>query len=142
MRQVVDELRVAGFILRTDRDAWTNPGLSADALEQTIDQVSSLSRRLISIEKELKNPDGILSKLKGRIKSLEDRHMGDAIERGGKTFRDIGLVLAWVQTFKDRIRIGIVWIWLLSSCSVLRHTRPLLRVWQLPRRPTRQSIIA
>jgi hypothetical protein len=60
MRQVVDELRVAGFILRTDPDARTNPGLSADALEQTIDQVSSLSQRLVSVEKELNNPDGIL----------------------------------------------------------------------------------
>jgi hypothetical protein len=28
--------------------------------------------------------------------------VGDAIERGGKTFRDIGLVLAWVHTFKDK----------------------------------------
>jgi len=102
MRRVVGELRVAGFVLRTDRDARTNPGFSADALEQTIDQVSSLSRRLISVEKELKNPDGILSKLKGRIKSLEDRRAGDAIERGGKTFRDIGSVSAWVQTFKDK----------------------------------------
>ena len=60
MRQVVDELRVAGFVLRTDPDARTNPGLSADALEQTIDQVSSLSQRLVSVEKELNNPDGIL----------------------------------------------------------------------------------
>ncbi len=33
---------------------------------------------------------------------MEDRRAGDAIERGGKTFRDIGLVLAWVQTFKDK----------------------------------------
>jgi len=88
MRQVVDELRVAGFVLCTDPDARTNPGLLADALEQTIDQVSSLSQRLVSVEKELKNPAGILSKLEGRIKSLEDRRVGDAIERGGKTFRD------------------------------------------------------
>ena len=60
MRQVVDELRVAGFVLCTDPDARTNPGLLADALEQTIDQVSSLSQRLVSVEKELKNPNGIL----------------------------------------------------------------------------------
>jgi hypothetical protein len=88
MRQVVDELRVAGFVLCTDPDARTNPGLLADALEQTIDQVSSLSQHLVSVEKELKNPHRILLKLEGRIKSLEDQCVGDAIERGGKTFKD------------------------------------------------------
>ncbi len=54
------------------------------------------------IEKELKEPDGTLSKLEGRIKSLEDRQAGDAIERGGKIFQDLGTVLACVQTFKDK----------------------------------------
>ena len=68
-------------VLCTDLNARTNPGLSVDALEQIIDQVSSLSQRLVSMEKELKNPDGILSKLEGRINSLDDRHAGDAIKR-------------------------------------------------------------
>jgi hypothetical protein len=98
--------------------------LPADALEQTIDQVSSFSRRLVSVEKELKNPDGILSKLEGRIKSLEDRRAGDAIKRGGKTFRDIGLVSAWVQTFKDKdmYRYCVDMVTLIMLCAEAYET--------------------
>jgi septal ring factor EnvC (AmiA/AmiB activator) len=55
-----------------------------------------------SIERKLKDPDGTLAKLEGRIKSLEDRRAGEAIEQGGKTFRDLAAVLAWVQTFKEK----------------------------------------
>ena len=121
MRQVVDELCVAGFELRTDPDARTNPGLVADALEQTIDQVSSCSRRLVSVEKELKNPDGILSKLEGRIKSLEDRRAGDAIERGGKTFRDIGSVPAWVPSQDDIVDLQQLIVTLLPDSYSLHY---------------------
>jgi hypothetical protein len=142
MRQVVDELRVAGFVLRTDPDARTNPGLSADALEQSIDQVSSLSRRLVSMEKELKNPAGILSNLEGRIKSLEDRRAGDAIERGGKTFRDIGSVLAWVQTFKDKdmYRYCVDMVTLIMLCAEAYET--IAEGMATVAAATRQSIIA
>jgi hypothetical protein len=46
MRQVVDELHLAGFVLPTNLDTWTNAGVQMDALEQTIDQVSVLRQRL------------------------------------------------------------------------------------------------
>ena len=34
--------------------------------------------------------------------SLEDQRAGDSTECGGKAFRDIGAIAAWVQTFKDK----------------------------------------
>ena len=50
MRQVVDELRTAGFVLRTDPDARGNSGVQSDMLDQTLDQVTALSRRLNGLE--------------------------------------------------------------------------------------------
>ncbi len=61
-----------------------------------LDQVSVLNRLVVSLKKELTNPDGTIVKLKGRIKSLKDQRAGEAIERGGKTFRDLGAVAVWV----------------------------------------------
>ena len=98
MRLVVDELKAAGFVHQTDLDEKMAATLPPDFA----DQLSGLSRRLGSIERELKDPDGTLAKLEGRIKSLEDRRAGEAIERGGKTFRDLSAVSAWVQTFKEK----------------------------------------
>ena len=45
--------------------------------------------------------------------------MGDTIERGGKTFRDIGSVLAWVQTFKDKdmYRFCVDMVTLIMLCA-------------------------
>ncbi len=76
------------------------------------------------MEKELKNPDGILSKLEGMIKSLEDRRMGDAIQRGGKTFRDISSVSAWIQTFKDKdmYRYCVDMVTLIMLCAEAYET--------------------
>jgi hypothetical protein len=98
MRQVVDELVSAGFVLKSNLDARVMSSLPPD----TADQFSGLSRQFGSIEKELKDPDGTLSKFEGRIKLLEDRRAGNTIERGGKTFQDLGAVSGWVQTFKDK----------------------------------------
>ncbi len=61
-----------------------------------------LSRAVARLEKELNNPNGTIAKLQGRIKSLKDQPAGEAIERGGKTFRDLDAVAVWVQTFKDK----------------------------------------
>lgn len=109
MRQVVDELCVAGFELRTDPDARTNPGLVADALEQTIDQVSSCSRRLVS------NSRGGSSLWR----------IGTRVTPSSEEGRPSG-ILAWFwhgfRPSRTRICIGIEWVWLLSSWSVLRHT--------------------
>jgi hypothetical protein len=102
MRQVVDELHTAGFVLRTDPDARGNSGVQSDMLDQTLDQVTALSRGLNGLEKEYIDPDGTIAKLKARIKSLEDRRGGDTIKQGGKTFRDVMAVNAWAQTFKDK----------------------------------------
>ena len=98
MRRVVDELKAAGFVHQTDIEARMMSTLPSDIS----DQLSGLSWQLGPIERELKDPDGTLAKLEGRIKSLEDRRAGEAIERGGKMFRDLGAVLAWVQTFKEK----------------------------------------
>ncbi len=92
MRQVVDELVLAGFVVQSNLDSKVMSSLPSD----TANQLSGLSGRLARIEKELKDPDGTLSKLEGRIKSLEDRQARDVIERGGKTFQDLGAVSAWV----------------------------------------------
>ncbi len=72
MRQDVNELRTAGFILRMDPGALDNSRLRADALDQIVNQVSALSGRLVGLEKELKDPDGTIAKLEARIKTLED----------------------------------------------------------------------
>ncbi len=98
----MDELCLAGFVLPTDSDMQTNAGVQVDALEQTIDQVSGLRRRLNALEREFKDPDGMIARLEGRIKSLEDRRGGDTIKQGGKTFRDVTAVTMWVQTFRDK----------------------------------------
>ena len=94
------------------------------------------------MEKELKNPAGILSNLEGRIKSLEDRRAGDAIERGGKTFRDIGSVLAWVQTFKDKnmYRYCVDMVTLIMLCAEAYET--IAEGMATAAAATRQSIIA
>jgi hypothetical protein len=85
-----------------DPDARSNSGVWANMLDQTLDQVSALSRHLVRLEKEYKDPDGIIAKLEERIKTLEDHWGGDKIERGGKTFQDVIAVNAWVQTFKNK----------------------------------------
>ena len=98
MSQVFDELRASGFIRQSDLDARVHPGLPAEILLQ----ISGLSKRVSMIEKDLRDPEGTLARLEGRLKSLEDRRAGDAIERGGKTFRDITSVSAFLQTFPDK----------------------------------------
>jgi hypothetical protein len=98
MRQVVDKLRSLGFVTRDKMEAAATAGQAHNAT----DQFSGLSRRLNNVESQFTGPDGTLSKMEGRIVSLEDRHAGDSIERGGKAFRDIGAIAAWVQTFKDK----------------------------------------
>ncbi len=122
MRQVVDELKAAGFIHQTDIKARMMSTLPSNIA----DQLSGLSWRLGSIERELKDPDGTLAKLEleGRIKSLEDRRAGEAIERGGKTFRDLGAVSAWVQTFKkkDLYRYCVDMVTLVMLCSEAYET--------------------
>jgi hypothetical protein len=101
MRQVVDELCTAGFVLRMDPGALDNSRLWGDALDQIVDQVSALSGRLVGLEKELKDPDWAIAKLEARIKTLEDQHGGDTIKQGGKTFCNVIAVNTWVQTFQD-----------------------------------------
>jgi archaellum component FlaC len=120
MRLVVDELKAAGFVHQTDLDAKMAATLPPDFA----DQLSGLSRRLGSIERELKDPDGTLAKLEGRIKSLEDRRAGEAIERGGKTFRDLSAVSAWVQTFKEKhlYRYCVDMVTLVMLCSEAYET--------------------
>ena len=98
MRQVVDELHCSGFVLQSDLNAQATLALPVD----TVEQLLPLSRRVGTIEKEFKDPDGTLAKLEGRIKSLEDWRAGEAIKRGGMTFQDVVAVSGWVQTFKDK----------------------------------------
>jgi hypothetical protein len=122
MRQVVDEFISTGFVVQSNLDSRVMSSLPLD----TADQLSGLSGQLAGIEKELKDPDGTLSKLEGRIKLLEDRQAGDAIERGGKTFRDLGAVSAWVQTFKDKdlYRYCVDMVTLIMLCVEAYKTIP------------------
>jgi hypothetical protein len=115
VRQVVDELRAAGFVTRDERE----PHISSGSFKAFSDQLSGLGRRVTEVEKYFLDPDGVLSKIESRIKVLEDRRAGDSIERGGKTFRDIGAVSAWIQTFKDKdlFRYCVDMVTLLMLCA-------------------------
>jgi hypothetical protein len=55
----------------------------------------------------------------GRVTALEDRQAGESIERGGKTFRDIGAVAVWDQTFgdKDLFRYCVGMVTLVMLCA-------------------------
>lgn len=101
MRQVVDELQSSGFVTRDELDQTVVPYLQGPN-SVTPDQFSGLSRRVALLEKQFADPDGIISKLDTRIKVLEDRRAGDTVERGGKAFRDISSVAAWIQTLADK----------------------------------------
>ena len=76
------------------------------------DQVSGLSRRIGVIEKHFSDPNGTFGKMDARITNLEDRRAGDAIEQGGKSFRDLNAVAPWLRPSKTRTFIVIVWMWL------------------------------
>jgi hypothetical protein len=89
MRQVIDELRLSGCVFRTDPDARTTGGVQANTIDQIVEQVSALSRRVGGLEREFSDPDGTIGKLESRIKTLEERRAGETIERGGRLFRDI-----------------------------------------------------
>jgi hypothetical protein len=60
MRQMVDELISAGFILLSDLDAWMIPGVPSN----TVDQLFQLTQRLTSLKTELRDPTGLLQSLK------------------------------------------------------------------------------
>ncbi len=117
---MVDELKAAGFVHQADLESRMMLTLPSDFA----DQLSGLSQQLGSIEHKLKDPDGTLAKLEGRIKLLEDRRAGEAIKRGGKTFRDLGAVSAWVQTFKENnlYCYCVVMVTLVMLCSKAYET--------------------
>jgi hypothetical protein len=140
MRQVIDELCQSGFVLQADLDAIGVSGFQSDSRSQILDQVLVLNRLVVRLEKGLTNLDGTIVKLEGRIKSLEDQRAGKAIERGGKTFRDLGAVAVWVQMFKDKDLYCYCVDMVTLIMRLRKHMRPLLRVWQRPLRPTKQSI--
>ncbi len=98
MRQVVDELRALGFVTRDKIEATLAPAFDPN----THDPLSGLSKRIANVERHFTDPNGTASKMEGRIRSLEDQWAQDSIEQGGKAFRDILAVGAWVQTFQDK----------------------------------------
>jgi hypothetical protein len=74
----VDKLRSSGFVTRDEMEAAATAGQAHDAT----DQFSGLSRRLNVVERQFTGPDGTLSKMEGRIVSLEDPRTGDSIKHG------------------------------------------------------------
>ncbi len=98
MRQVVEKLWSSDFVTRDEMEARGTTGPD----QAVADQFSGLGRWLALVKRQFTDPDGTLSKMEGRIGSLEDWRAGDSIERGGKAFQDIGAIAAWVQTFKDK----------------------------------------
>ncbi len=102
MRHVINELHQSGFVLQANLDAIGVSGFQSDSRSQMLDQVLVLNQSVVRLEKELTDPNSTIVKVEGRIKSLEDQQAGEAIERGGKTFSDLGAVAVWVQTFKDK----------------------------------------
>jgi len=102
MRQVIGELQASGCVFRTDAATHTTAGVQPDTLDQIVDQVSALSRRIVNIENALTDPNGAMGKIESRLKTLEERWAGETIERGGCLIRDVVAVNTWVQTFKDK----------------------------------------
>ena len=101
MRQVVDELRASGFVTREELDnAVVHHVRGPNTV--TGDQLSGLCRRVGALERHFTDPDGIFAKLETRIKGLKDQQAGDTVERGGKAFRDVTSVAAWIQTLPDK----------------------------------------
>ena len=115
MRQVTEELHRTGFVTRDELEAHV---LSASSYNLT-DRVTGLLKRIGVLEKHFTDPDDVLAKMELRVKTLEDRRAGESIDRGGKTFRDIGAVAAWVQTFQDKdlFRYCVNMITLLMLCA-------------------------
>jgi hypothetical protein len=115
MRQVVDELRSAGFV--TQEELQTSASTAPDP--NVMDHISGLSSRIGNVERHFTDPDGTLAKIEGRVTALEDRRAGESIEQGGKTFRDIGAVAAWVHTFgdKDLFRYCVDMVTLAMRCA-------------------------
>ena len=101
MRQVVDELQNLGFVTRDELDQTVVPYLQGPN-PVTADQFSGLSCRVTALERHFTDPDGTMAKLETRIKALENRRAGDTLEHGGKAFRDITSVAAWIQTLADK----------------------------------------
>ncbi len=116
----MDKLRSSGFVTRDEMEAAATAGQAQDAT----DQLSGLSRWLNVVESQFTGSDGTLSKMEGRIVSLEDWRTGDSIKHGGKAFRDIGAVAAWVQTFndKDLFRYCVDMVTLVMLCADLYET--------------------
>ena len=104
MRQVVDNLMSMGIEnLQEGADGVNIPCLSGcvDTLE---DSLSGIFRQVGLCKNEIHRPDGAIGRFKSTIKALKDkdRHPGDTINQGGKTFRDVLAVTAWVHTFKNK----------------------------------------
>ena len=119
MRQVIDELQASGCVFRTDADAHTTARVQPDTLDQIVDQVSVLSRRIVNIENALTDPNGAMGKIESRLKTFEERQAGETIERGGRLFRDVVAVNTWVQTFKDKglFRYCVDMVTLIMLCA-------------------------
>ncbi len=137
MRQVVDDLRSSGFVTHDEMEACESLGLD----HIVTDQLSGLGKRLTMDERQFTDPDGTLSKIEGRIISLEDRRAGDSRERGGKAFQDIGAVLPGFRPLRTRNFSGIVSTWSCWLCCVLAPMRLMRREWPWLLPLTRLSII-
>jgi hypothetical protein len=90
MRQVVDKLWSSSFVTHNKMEARGTTGPD----HAVADQFSGLGRRLAVVERQFTDPDGTLSKMEGRIVSLEDRRTADFIKCSKKAFQDIGAVAA------------------------------------------------
>ena len=119
MRQVIDELQAAGCVFRTDTDARTTAGVQANTLDQIVNQVSGLSRRIVYLENALSDPNGTMGKMESHLKTLKERRAGETIERGGRLFRDVVAINTWVQRFKDKglFRYCVDMVTLIMLCA-------------------------
>ena len=120
MRQVIEELQAAGCVFRTaDTDARTTAGVQANTLDQIVNQVSGLSRRIVYLENALSDPNCTMGKMESHLKTLEERRVGETIERGGRLFRDVVAINMWVQRFKDKglFRYCVDMVTLIMLCA-------------------------
>ena len=72
MRQVIDKLQASGCVFQTNADARTTVGVQADTLDQIVDQVSALLRRIINVENALTDPNGAMGMIESRLKTLKE----------------------------------------------------------------------
>jgi hypothetical protein len=85
-----------GFVTEDQLMDKLREAAAQSAADWSLD-LSGMSARVAKVEQDLFKPQGVVDRLQDKIKFLEDKRVGRAIERGGKVFRDQQSVKALCQ---------------------------------------------